>query len=107
GATSTSGVARPAALSGASGSGPCPDAAGGPSAGAGGRRPAGRALPGGRETAARPAGVVRADARRTRGRSGSLMARPAPFPTVRSEGGLVPPDLLQRVVDADPTLGGF
>jgi hypothetical protein len=37
-----------------------------------------------------------------------LMARTAAvFPTVRSEGGLLPPDLLQRIVEADPELGGF
>src|SRR5581483_6418193 len=29
------------------------------------------------------------------------------FPTVRSEGGLLPPDLLQRIVESDKELGGF
>jgi hypothetical protein len=31
----------------------------------------------------------------------------AAFPTVRSEGGLLPPDLLQRIVQLDAELGGF
>ena len=36
------------------------------------------------------------------------MARQAPtFSTVRSEGGLLPPDLLQRIVEADADLKGF
>ena len=30
-----------------------------------------------------------------------------PFDTVRSEGGLLPPDLLTRVVESDPALGGL
>src|SRR5687768_12731917 len=36
------------------------------------------------------------------------MARTAAiFPTVRSEGGLLPPGVLQRIVGADRELGGF
>ncbi|HEX5415898.1 MAG TPA: hypothetical protein VFZ25_09545, partial [Chloroflexota bacterium] len=31
----------------------------------------------------------------------------AEFTTVRSEGGLLPPDLLRRIVNTDPELGGF
>lgn len=29
------------------------------------------------------------------------------FVTVRSEGGLLPPDLLARIAASDPELGGF
>src|SRR5581483_8105886 len=38
---------------------------------------------------------------------GSQLMAGAMFPTVRTEGGLLPPDVLQRIVEADAELGGF